>query len=129
MTIFLVLRNYFAIHGQNVQNLAIEMFKAINDLSTHDFSELFQLNVSLYGFRSNEAQKLLFSISILLDLVKVLFGTLVQWSGILYQQKLPMLILCHLFRINLKMEAIKLSMEAIKLSVSALCRLFGWNWF
>ena len=78
MTIFLVLRNYFAIHGQNVQNLAIEMFKAINDLSTHDFSELFQLNVSLYGFRSNEAQKLLFSISILLDLVKVLFGTLVQ---------------------------------------------------
>ena len=31
----------FTIHEQNIQNLAIEMFKALNDLSTPDFSELF----------------------------------------------------------------------------------------
>ena len=34
------------------------MFKALNDLSTADFSELFQLNESLSCFRSNEPQKL-----------------------------------------------------------------------
>ena len=34
------------------------MFKALNDLSTPDFSELFQLNESLYGLRSNGPQKL-----------------------------------------------------------------------
>ena len=39
----------FSIHEQNIQNLAIEMFKALNDLSTPDFSELFQLNESLHG--------------------------------------------------------------------------------
>ena len=43
----------FTIHEQNIQNLAIEMFKALNDLLTPDFSELFQLNGSLYGLRSN----------------------------------------------------------------------------
>ena len=48
----------FTIHEQNIQNLAIEMFKALTDLSTADFSELFQLNESLSGFRSNEPQKL-----------------------------------------------------------------------
>ena len=48
----------FTIHEQNIQNLAIEMFKALNDLSTPDFSELFQLNESLYGLRSNGPQKL-----------------------------------------------------------------------
>ena len=58
MTLFLALRNYylwmtFTIHEQNNQNLAIEMFKALNDLLTPDFSELFQLNGSLYGLRSN----------------------------------------------------------------------------
>ena len=63
MTLFLALRNYylwmtFTIHEQNIQNLAIEMFKALNDLSTPDFSELFQLNESLYGLRSNGSQKL-----------------------------------------------------------------------
>ena len=31
----------FTIHEQNIQNLAIEMFKAFNDLYTPDFSELF----------------------------------------------------------------------------------------
>ena len=46
------------IHEQNIQNLAIETFKALNDLSTPDFSELFQLNESLYGLRSNGPQKL-----------------------------------------------------------------------
>ena len=39
-------------------NLAIEMFKTLNDLLTPDFSELFQLNELLYGLRSNGAQKL-----------------------------------------------------------------------
>ena len=34
------------------------MFKALNDLSTSDFSELFQLNESSYGLRSNGPQKL-----------------------------------------------------------------------
>ena len=34
------------------------MFKALNDLSTPDFSELFQLNESLYDVRSNGPQKL-----------------------------------------------------------------------
>ena len=29
------------------------MFKSLNDLSTPDFSELFQLNESLHGLRSN----------------------------------------------------------------------------
>ena len=48
----------FTVHEQNIQNLAIEMFKALTDLSTADFSELFQLNESLSGFRSNEPQKL-----------------------------------------------------------------------
>ena len=44
MTIFLALRNYylskdgtFIIHEQNTHNLATEMFKALNDLSTSDF--------------------------------------------------------------------------------------------
>ena len=48
----------FTIHEQNIQNLAKELFKALNDLLTPNFSELFQLNVSLYGLRSNEPQKL-----------------------------------------------------------------------
>ena len=42
----------FTIHEQNIQNLALEMFKALNDLSTPDFSNLFQLNESLYSLRS-----------------------------------------------------------------------------
>ena len=48
----------FTIHEQNIHNLAIEMFKTLNDLSTPDFSELFQLNESLHGLRSNGPQKL-----------------------------------------------------------------------
>ena len=47
----------FTIHEQNIQNLAIEMIKALNYLSTPDFSELFQLHESLYGLRSNGPQK------------------------------------------------------------------------
>ena len=46
----------YTIHEQNIQNLAIEMLKALNDLSTPDFSELFQLNESLYGLKSNGPQ-------------------------------------------------------------------------
>ena len=45
-----------------------------------------------------DLKNFVFPKSTLLDLVKVLFDTLVQWSGILYQQKLGMLILCHLLR-------------------------------
>ena len=41
----------FTIHDQNIQNLAIEMFKELNDLSTPDFSELFQLNEPLHDLR------------------------------------------------------------------------------
>ena len=48
----------FTIHEQNIHNLAIEMFKTLNDLSTPDFSELFQLNESLHGLRSDGPQKL-----------------------------------------------------------------------
>ena len=48
----------FTIYEQNIQNLAIEMFEVLNDLSTPDFSELFQLNELLYGLRSNRPQKL-----------------------------------------------------------------------
>ena len=46
----------YMIHEQNIQNLSIEMLKALNDLSTPDFSELFQLHESLYGLRSNGPQ-------------------------------------------------------------------------
>ena len=48
----------FTIHEQNIQNLDIEMFKALNDLLIPNFSKLFQLNESLYGLRSNGTQKL-----------------------------------------------------------------------
>ena len=43
----------FTIHEQNIQDLALEICKALNDLSTPDFSELFELNESLYILRSN----------------------------------------------------------------------------
>ena len=43
----------YTTHEQNIQNLAIEILKALNDVSAPDFSELFQLNESLYGLRSN----------------------------------------------------------------------------
>ena len=46
----------YTIHEQNIQNLAIDMLKPLNDLSTLDFSELFPLNESLYGLRSNGPQ-------------------------------------------------------------------------
>ena len=91
----------YTIHEQNIQNLAIEMLKALNDLSTPDFSELFQLNESLYGLRSNGPQKLCIPNidSVRFGIyIKVPFHTLVQSSGILYQQKLKMLRLCHLLR-------------------------------
>ena len=50
----------FTIHGQNIQNLAIEIkcIKALNDLLTPHFSELFQLNESLHALRLNGHQKL-----------------------------------------------------------------------
>ena len=55
------------------------MFKALNNLSTPDLSELFQLNESLYDLRSNgDFKNFVFPISTLLDLVKVPFNTLVQ---------------------------------------------------
>ena len=66
----------FASHEQNIQNLAIEIFKALNDLSTPDFLELFQLDESLFRFRSNGPQKL--CISNINWYIKVPFNTLVQ---------------------------------------------------
>ena len=58
MTIFLALRNYYLRMAliRFMSYLATEMLKALNDLSTPDFSELFQLNESLYGLRSNGPQ-------------------------------------------------------------------------
>ena len=43
-------------HEQNIQNLAIEIFKALNDLSAPDFSELFQLNESLHSLKTLSSQ-------------------------------------------------------------------------
>ena len=48
----------FTVHKQNIQKLTIEMFKALNDLSTPNSSELFHLNESLNGLRSIGPQKL-----------------------------------------------------------------------
>ena len=48
----------FTIHEQNIKNLTIEMFKEWNDLSTPDFSELFQLNEPLHDVRWIGPQKL-----------------------------------------------------------------------
>ena len=87
MTIFLALSNYYlskdgtyTIHEENIQNLAIEMLKALNDLSTPDFSELFQLSTSLLWLKVKwtSVKSFVFPISTLLDLVKVSFNTLVQ---------------------------------------------------
>ena len=68
----------FTIHEQNIQNLAIEMFKALNDLSTPDFLELIQLSESLYGLRSNGPQKICIPKIKSIRFGKVLFNTLVQ---------------------------------------------------
>ena len=63
----------YTIHEQNIQNLAIEMLKALNDLSTPDFSELFQLNESLLWLKVKwtSVKNFIFPISTLLDLVKL----------------------------------------------------------
>ena len=45
-----------------------------------------------------DLKNFVFPMSTLPDLVKVLFDTSVQWSGLLYQQKLLMPRLCHLLR-------------------------------
>ena len=113
MTIFLALRHYYLrmalllFMRRNIQNLTIEMLKTLNELSTPDFSELFQLNDSLYVLRSNGTQKLCipninsaYKGLVFVWYIKVSFNTLVQWSGILHQQKLEMLRLCHLLRKN-----------------------------
>ena len=75
----------FTIHEQNIQNLAIEMLKALNDLSAPDFSELFQLNESLSGLKSNGTQKLcitninsVYKGLVFIWYIKVPFNTLVQ---------------------------------------------------
>ena len=113
MTIFLALRHYYLrmalllFMRRNIQNLTIEMLKTLNELSTPDFSELFQLNDSLYVLRSNGTQKLcipninsVYKGLVFVWYIKISFNTLVQWSGILHQQKLEMLRLCHLLRKN-----------------------------
>ena len=44
--------NSFAIHQQNIQSLAIEMYKVANGLSTNLFSEIFTKNEATKHFRS-----------------------------------------------------------------------------
>ena len=113
----------FTVHEQNIQNLPIEMFKALNDLSTPDFSELFQLNESLHGLRSNGPQKLCIP-----NISSVRFGKgciryfgPVMWNSISAEIRNAN----NLSSFNKKNS----KKEAIKLSMSNLCRLFRWNWF
>ena len=67
-------------HFYSQKNLAIEMLKALNDLSTPDFSELFQLNESLLWLKVKwtSVKNFVFPISTLLELVRFSFNTLVQ---------------------------------------------------
>ena len=44
--------NSFTIHQQNIQSLAIEMYKVANGLSTNLFSEIFTKNEATNHFRS-----------------------------------------------------------------------------
>ena len=62
------------------------MLKALNDLSTPDFSKLFQLNESLYGLRSNGPQsKTLYS-----NINSVRFGKgFVQYFGPVIWNSIP----------------------------------------
>ena len=113
----------FTIHEQNIQNLAIEMLKALNDLSTPDFSKLFQLNESLYGLRSNGPQKLCIP-----NISSVRFGKgLVHYFGPVIWNSIPAKIRNAKTLLSFKKK--KSKMDAIKLSMSTLGRLFGWNWF
>ena len=113
----------FTIHEQNIQNLAIEMFKALNDLSAPDFSELFQLNESLYGLRSNGPQK-----RCIPNIISVRFGKgFVHYFSPVILNSIPAKIRNAKTLLSFKKK--KSKMDAIKLSMSTLGRLFGWNWF
>ena len=58
MTIFLALKNYYLrmallLFMSKYSEFGYRNVQSIDDLSSPDFSELFQLNESLYGLRSN----------------------------------------------------------------------------
>ena len=90
----------FTIHEQNIQNLAIKLFKALNDLSTTDFSELFQLNESLYSLRSIPQKLCIPNInSLRFGKGSIQYFGPVIWNSIPAKiRKLEMLRLCHLSR-------------------------------
>ena len=97
------------------------MFKALNDLLVPDFSELFQLNESLYGLRSNGPQKLCIP-----NISSVRFGKgLVHYFGPVIWNSIP----AKIRNAKTFFQEKNSKMDAIKLSTSTLCRLFGWNWF
>ena len=99
------------------------MFKALNDLSAPDFSELFQLNESLYGLRSNGPQKLCIP-----NISSVRFGKgFIHYFGPVIWNSIPAKIRNAKTLLSFKKK--KSKMDAIKLSMSTLGRLFGWNWF
>ena len=111
----------FTIHEQNIHSLAIEMFKVLIDLSTPDFSQLFQLNESLYGLRSNGPQKLCIP-----NINSVRFGKgSIRYFGPVIWNSIPAEIRNANTLSSFKEK--NSEMKVIKLSRSTLCRLFGWN--
>ena len=64
------------------------MFKALNDLLAPDFSELFQLNESLHGLRSNGPQKLCIPNINSVRFGKVLFEVLTKTKNNLKQPEM-----------------------------------------
>ena len=52
ITKFLVKDKAFTTHHQNIESLAIEMYKAVNNLSGRDLSEFFERNNRNYNLRS-----------------------------------------------------------------------------
>ena len=99
------------------------MFKALNDLSTRDFSELFQLNESLHGLRSIGPQKLCIP-----NINSVRFGKgSIRYIGPVIRNSIPPEIRNANTLSSFKKKNSK--MEAIELSMPTLCKFFGWNCF
>ena len=114
--------NTFTIHEQNIQNLAMEMFKALNDLLTPDFSELFQLNESLHGLRSNGPQKLCIPN---INSVRFGKGSIRYFGPVIWNS-----VTAEIRNAN-TLSSFKKKNRKWKLSncQCRLCRLFEWNWF
>ena len=97
------------------------MFKALNDPSTPHFSELFQLNESLYCLGSNGPQKLCIP-----NINSVRFGKVsIRYFGPVIWNSIPAEIRNANTLSSFKEK--NSEMKVIKLSRSTLCRLFGWN--